>query len=95
MNWFKSNAQHLDAVERNIMRTLVPVHYDVHRLVGGLLDKQRTDNHIRLQCLGLAVRFDHGDPVETAGRMFAFVTGEAAKTPRQLIDAALETANVT
>lgn len=49
--------------------------------------------NIRLQCLGLAISVP-GDPVATAERMFKFVTNEAAKTPRQLIDAALEQAGV-
>lgn len=49
---------------------------------------------IRLQCLELAVKNDCGDPVAEAERMFAFVTGAQTKTPRQLIDAALEAANV-
>ncbi len=48
---------------------------------------------LRLRCLELATGVP-GEPVETARRFYAFVTAEDAKTPRQLIDAALEAANV-
>lgn len=48
---------------------------------------------LRLKCLELAVRAP-GDPMANARDFHAFVTGEDAKTPRQVIDAALEAANV-
>lgn len=48
---------------------------------------------LRLACLKLAVEV-RGDVLEDARRFYAFVSGEDAKTPRQLIDAALEAANV-
>jgi hypothetical protein len=48
---------------------------------------------LRLRCLELAVRAP-GDPLRNARDFHAFVTGEDAKTPRQLIDTALEAANV-
>jgi hypothetical protein len=48
---------------------------------------------LRLKCLELAVQAS-GDPMTNARDFHAFVTGEDAKTPRQVIDAALEAANV-
>ena len=48
---------------------------------------------LRLKCLELAVQAP-GDPMTNARDFHAFVTGEAEKTPRQVIDAALEAANV-
>ena len=50
---------------------------------------------IRLQCLDIAIRSPFpADPVAAAERMFNFVTGENTKTPRQVIDAALEASGV-
>lgn len=49
---------------------------------------------LRMGCLELAVKAP-GDPLETARQFYAFVTGEDAKTPRQIIDAALEAAGVS
>ena len=48
---------------------------------------------LRLKCLELALQAP-GDPMTNARDFHAFVTGEDSKTPRQLIDAALEAANV-
>lgn len=49
---------------------------------------------LRLACLDLGIRAG-GDALENAKAFYAFVIGDVAKTPRQLIDAALEAANVT
>jgi hypothetical protein len=54
----------------------------------------KDDEALRLRCLELALSQGHGDPVIDAGKFVDFITGEPAKTPRQLIDAALEAANV-
>jgi hypothetical protein len=50
------------------------------------------EQQLRLRCLELAVQTS-GDPMTTARDFHAFLT-EESKTPRQVIDAALETANV-
>lgn len=51
-----------------------------------------TDQALRLRCLELAV--EARADVDAARRYYAFVTGEDAKTPRQIIDAALEATGV-
>lgn len=50
---------------------------------------------IALDCLRLAASFGSpSDTVEVAGLFYAFVTGETALTPREQINAALDSANV-
>ncbi len=53
------------------------------------------DRDLRERCLKLALERPSADPLETAERYFAFVTGQAPKTARQAIDEALEAAGVT
>lgn len=49
---------------------------------------------LRHDCLRLAISANVGDPVEAARRFEAYILGHDAMTPRQLIDAALEAADV-
>ncbi len=50
----------------------------------------------RLECLKLAVESTgSADAVALARDFYAFVTGESDKSPREIIDAALDQANVS
>lgn len=54
-----------------------------------------TYEELRLECVRLAINDPRcPDVIPEAGRLFDFITGQAAKTPRQLIDEALEQAGV-
>lgn len=54
-----------------------------------------TPEEIRIECLKLALGNPHAtDAVAEAQRYWNFVTGLPAKTPRELIDEALEAAGV-
>lgn len=52
------------------------------------------DHALRIRCLELATQTQAGEPVDIARQFYAFVVGEDNRTPRQIIDAALEAANV-
>lgn len=49
---------------------------------------------LRIEALRLALQYGADDPVAVAERFYAFLSGQPTKTPRQLIDAALEAADV-
>lgn len=50
------------------------------------------DQEMRIEALRLAVAAGHPDLCQ---RFYEFLTGKSDQTPRQIIDAALEAANVT
>lgn len=60
-----------------------------------MLNTDREDQALRLRCLELALGAPGVDVIEHAERFYSFVTEAKAKTPRQMIDAALEAAGVS
>ena len=53
------------------------------------------EQELRLRCVDLAMRGDPANVVHTARAIYAFVTGESDKTPREKVNAALDEANVS
>lgn len=53
-----------------------------------------SDRELRERCFEAALRADPFRAAELAEQMLAFVTGESAKSPREIISAALDAANV-
>lgn len=52
------------------------------------------DQEMRFRCLRLAVERQTGAPIADAHKFHDFVTGKSDQTPRQMIDAALDQADV-